>query len=532
MKKHYLIILICLLSINNLVFAQFTSNLPIIIITTPGVIGTTQIQGNMSIIDNVSGVNVSTGTPTFIGMIGIKHRGNLAYAKKSYSIETWSAPLISIDTSLLGMPSENDWVLLGNYPDRSLMRNVISNVLHEKMGRYAPRMKHCELIVNNQYLGVYNFGETIKRNINRLDISKLTVNDNNGYNMTGGYIWKLDDGIGAGWQSAFAPPYGVTQTINFLFDYPDNADITPSQIAYIKSYVDSFENELNAANFQDTLNGWRKHGAVNAFIDFIIMQELSRNNEAYRQNNYFFKDKGTKMRPGPLWGGDLAWKNTASCNSSKDTGWCYNFGGACGAEPRLPTFWWKNLTSDTLFMKDLKCRYIHFRMSGDVLDTVEIFKIVDSLKTKLNANGALTRNFIQWPIWAVPIVNEPTPMALDYNTEIANLKQFIKLRLSWLDGKWTTPPNCDAAVNTTDIIPENLVSIYPVPTANKLYIEIKEMNTEKYSITLIDLQGKLLFNIDKASQKNIIDISDFSKGIYFLQIKSDKEHFVKKVVFE
>lgn len=58
----------------------------------------------------------------------------------------------------------------------------------------------------------------------------------------------------------------------------------------------------------------------------MIMQEISRNNEAYRRNTYLYKDKGTKLRPGPLWSFELAFKNTADCNSSVDTGWCHNLG--------------------------------------------------------------------------------------------------------------------------------------------------------------------------------------------------------------
>ncbi|MCC7028685.1 MAG: CotH kinase family protein, partial [Chitinophagaceae bacterium] len=165
--------------------AQITSNLPIVIITSAGAITTTQSQATVAIIDNVSGINHPTDPPTYTGIIGIKLRGNAAFAKKSYSVETWSAPNVSLDTALMGMPSENDWVLQANYPDRTLLRADLAFYLHDKMGRYSPRMKHCEVILNNQYVGVYNFGEQIKRSTGRLDLAKLTVNDNFGHNMTG-----------------------------------------------------------------------------------------------------------------------------------------------------------------------------------------------------------------------------------------------------------------------------------------------------------------------------------------------------------
>ena len=356
--------------------AQLNStNLPIIILSTSSSIGTSVVQANFSIIDNATGINTPTSTPAYSGIVGIKLRGNVitqSYPKKSYSIETWSAPNVNLDTALLGMPTENDWVLLASYPDRSLLRTTLSFSLHEKMGRYAPRIRYCEVILNNQYQGIYTFGEKIKHDLNRVNISTLTSSDNSGVNLTGGYIWKIDDEVGAGWTSGYTPPFATTQQFKFNYEYPSAGNITPAQGAYAKSFVDSFENALHAANFQDTALGWRQFAAVGSFVDFMIMQEVSRNNEAYRQNTFLYKDKSKKLRVGPLWNGELAYYNTSSCNSNVDTGWCYNLGGVCGTELKLAPFWWSKLATDTNFMDTLKCTYQNYRQPGNVLDTVKV----------------------------------------------------------------------------------------------------------------------------------------------------------------
>ncbi|MBL7765704.1 MAG: CotH kinase family protein [Chitinophagaceae bacterium] len=512
-------------------YAQFTSNLPIVKITTPGAIGTAQIQGTMDIIDNASGTNNDTDPSTFTGMIGIKLRGTTGYPKQSYSIETWSAATVSLDTALLGMPSENDWVLLASYPDRSFVRNILSFKLHDQMGRYAPRMRHCEVIVNGQYAGIYEFGEKIKRTVNRLDLAKLTPADNFGENMTGGYIWKIDDEAGSGWVSSIAPPYATTQQINFIYEYPDAGDITPAQAAYAKSYVDSFETAMSATNFQDTSIGWRKFGAVNGFADFMIIQELSRNYEAYRINTYLYKDKSKKMRPGPTWGFETAWKNTVNCNSAKDTGWCYNFGGACGTEPKLPAFWWEKLTTDTAFSKEMKCAYINYRKPGNVLDTVNIFHIIDSVSALLNANGALTRNFTQWPIWAVPVVNEPTPMATDYAQEIAALKQFIVARLSWLDTKWVSL-NCPNPVGLVQTDFSNSVQVYPNPANDIVQVEVEHSQLRLFTANVLSLQGQLLMSETTATGSCKFNIQHLPAGIYAIQIKSENGMTTRKLIKE
>lgn len=515
-------------------YGQLTStNLPIVLITTPAAITTTQSQGSISIIDNISGTNTPSDPAKFTGMIGINIRGNATSPKPSYSIETWSAPTISLDTSLLGMPSENDWVLVSSYEDRSLMRSTLAFKMHDQMGRYSSRMKYCEVIVNNQYQGIYTFGEKIKRDSLRLDIAKLTNIDNSGENLTGGYIWRID-GNGAGWTSAFLPPFASTQTINFEYDYPSATDIIPAQEAYIKAYVDSFEAAMNASNFQDTSLGWRRFGAVNSFIDFMIMQEVSKNNEAYRKNTFFFKDKSTKMRPGPLWNFELAWKNTSDCNSAVDTGWCYNYGGVCGNSGKLPTFWWSKLATDAMYMEDLKCRYSQFRKPGNALDTTVMFHVMDSISNLLNLTGAVNRNFTQYPIWGVPLVNEPLPMAANYAEEIKNMKQFIKARLAWLDTKWiTTSPLCPAPVSVKNISKKTTLSLYPNPASHIVQVILQQTQpNEFFKADLFNIQGSKVLSQTGKGDRFHINLESLPKGIYVLHVRTKQGMSSSKLIKE
>jgi hypothetical protein len=527
-SKAFAILLLVNLGLVTQIKAQVTAtNLPIITITTPTTIGTTQIQGTLSIINNATGLNHPSDVPSFTGMIGINQRGNTTYPKSSYSVETWSVPTVSLDTSILGMPAENDWVLLSAYEDRSLMRNVLGFRLHEKMGRYASRQRFCEVIVNSQYMGIYTFGEKIKRDSMRVDIAKLTTLDNSGINLTGGYIVKID-GSGAGWVSSYTPPFATTQQINFEYDYPDAGAITPVQQAYIKSFVDSFENSLNATNFQDTLLGWRQNGAVNAFADFMILQEVSKNNQAYRKNTYLYKDKGTKLRPGPLWGMEVAWHNTADCNGSADTGWCYNYGGVCDTAAKLPPFWWQRLASDTSFIDEVKCRYTNYRQSGNLLDTVKIFAMIDSMSSLLNANGAISRNFTQWPIWGVPIVNEPTPMAANYTQEVAQLKSFITARLAWLDSKWISTSSKCYPLSVEESHFSQLVDIYPNPASDKVSVRVGG-NSKGYTCRIQNLQGQTLGTQQSHEAVTFINLSDLPAGIYILQVCSDRGIVTRKL---
>jgi hypothetical protein len=357
----------------------------------------------------------------------------------------------------------------------------------------------------------------------------LTNLDNFGENMTGGYILNVNEGFSNGWISNYAPPFAGAQQIYFNVDYPDASDITPAQKAYIQSYVDSFENAMNGANFQDTTLGWRRFGAVNGFADFMIMNEISRNNEAYRRNMYMYKDKSKKLRPGPLWAFDLAWNNTQSCTSSKDTGWAYNFGGSCPLENDLAPFWFSKLTTDTAFMKDLKCLYTDYRNPGNVLDTSKIFFIIDSINIRLNAQTAIARNFTQWPIWGTPIVNEPTPMAANYDEEVANLKQFIRKRIIWLDSKWRLANGCPAPLAIADVDIANQLNIFPNPANDFLTVRFSGKSKNGFKATIYSIQGGKLHSLNTKDKEYTFNISSYPKGIYLLNVNTDKGSITRKI---
>lgn len=532
--------LLCLTTcIVHSISAQITStNLPILIITSTGAITGTQIQGDMSIIDNISGTNTPTDAPAFVGVIGITQRGGTAgtYPKKSYDVETWvGVSQVSLDTSLLGMPADNDWVLLSSYADRSFARNILAQQIYTEMGYYAPRMRLCEVILNSTYQGVYLFGEMVKRDSNRVDVAKLTNIDISGANLTGGYIIKLDDGVGQDWTSTVAPPYATTgQTSDFFIEYPKSSAILPVQKAYIKSYVDSLDEAMNASNFQDTSFGWRKFAGNSTLQDYMIMNELAKNFNAYRNNMYLHKDKSKKLRVGPIWDMDLAWANTATCTVQTDTGWSYELGQYCGTETELPIFWFKKLSQDTLFMRELSCRYRDLRLT--TLDTNHIFHLLDSVATKMTTISggftAVNRNFAQWPIWGVPVANEPTPMATNYSQEINNFKTYIKKRLTWLDNKWNwTSLNCPAPLAIQDINQQMNMQIYPNPS-NELLNIVLNNNKQATTISLYSMQGTKMRTIETKNEFNTMNISALAKGCYILTIQSASGSISKKIIKE
>ena len=157
------------------------SHLPMVRIETQQAIipDEPKISGWMEIVNNRNGqINQLSDLATdYSGWIGIEVRGNSSqsFPKLGYGIETRDDEGENNNVSLLQMPKENDWVLMPNYTDKSLIRNVLTYTLYKNMGYYAPRMHFCNLYLNGGYRGIYVLGEKIKWDKNRVNISKLNL---------------------------------------------------------------------------------------------------------------------------------------------------------------------------------------------------------------------------------------------------------------------------------------------------------------------------------------------------------------------
>jgi hypothetical protein len=79
------------------------------------------------------------------------------------------------------------------------------------------------------------------------------------------------------------------------------------------------------------------------------------------------------------------------------------------------------------------------------------------------------------------------------------------------------------------------LKIYPNPTKKKLNIEIGETNLSPFKIEIIDMVGRkqILYKSTDITSGNVsfnYDISEFRKGIYFIQISSRGKSFKKKII--
>lgn len=437
-----LLLVVCLLlSLRSLGQSFTSSNLPIVLIDTKGAViaDDPKIAATMQIIDNGTGkTNNLTDKPTFTSNIGIELRGSSSqlFPKKAYGIELRDATgENSLAQSVLGMPSESDWVLNAVYNDKTLVRETLTYDFYRKMSKYyASRFRYCEVTLNGQYMGIYVMMERLKRDKNRVNITSIKKTDVLGDAVTGGYILKIDKTSGSSSRS-WRSPYGAglfKRALDIQIDRPKPEDLADEQFQYIKKYVTDFEDALSGPNYTDPTNGWRKFADEDSFIDYLLLSEICKNVDAYRLSAYFYKDrdsKNPKLVMGPIWDYNLTYGNGDYCEGNSFRGWSFDFDVTCpGDQFQLP-FWWKRMLSDLAFGKKVKEKYKALRQT--VLTPQRLGAFVDSTANAIT--DARTRNFVKWPVIGVYVWPNgyvgPT-----YQSEINFLKDWIGQRLAWMDG--------------------------------------------------------------------------------------------------
>jgi hypothetical protein len=513
-----------------------SSNLPIVVINTSGQYIDTAYQKffvNMGIIYNGPGIRNYMTDPfnNYNGQIEIELHGSssLWLPKKSYNVETVNAAHVKTDVSLLGMPLEHDWILNAPYQDKTLIRDELTFNIFSKMGHYCSRSRFVELVVNGNYRGVYELQEKIKRDDSRVNVAKLKLDELSGDELTGGYIIKLDKILPGdqGWYSNYPSDITGDSANFFLYFYPKPDSIPVAQKNYIHGFFDQFENALVSPYFTSPDSGYAHYIDVGSFIDNMLLNEMSKNVDGYRASTYFYKDRDSKdmrLHAGPLWDYDLSWYNCSYNGGNVVSGWQYQQ----YAYNNFVPFWWWQFMLDPAFKNQLKCRYTTLRAT--ILSNAALFAHVDSMAIYLNESQA--RNFTRWPIMGTIVAPNPSPVPADYAGEIAQLKNWIQSRLSWLDANM--PGTCIISTEET-LAAESSLHAFPNPFTNTLQVEYYLNDNSNVKLEIYNILGErilLPFEGMKKAGAHIAELSTekLANGVYIVRLTgSDKADYLKVV---
>ncbi len=540
----YFVFTLCFFS--GLIVSEFlqaqtltSSNLPIIVINTSGqtIVDEPKITASMGIIDNGIGNrnNVTDPYNNYDGKMGIEIRGSSSqmFPKKQYGIELRNDAGEGINWALLGMPAEEDWVLFAPYNDKSLMRDALAYKIGRDLGWYAPRTRFCEVIINDQYQGVYVLIEKIKRDNNRVNVSKLNPDEISGDDLTGGYIIKIDKETGSGnggWPSAYPPPErNGNQIIFYQYDYPKAEEIVFAQQNYIRNFMAEFEGTLYGPNYNHPVVGYSKYIDVDSFIDFFIVNEVSKNVDGYRLSTYLHKDKdseGGKLKMGPIWDFNLGFGNADYCTRGNPEGWVTDFNSICSGDWWLIPFWWNRLRQDAAFNSKLAARWQELRENE--LKTETVIAYIDSVYAVLNQE-AQQRNFQKWPVlgqyvWPNYYVGNT------YLEEVNWLKSWMTNRLNWLDDNM---PNL--ITGNDEGVSDIAVAAFPNPFTNEITFTYSLSFPGDFSVVLYDVRGKMITRCTEihnqaGSFETHISTDQLSSGVYYYKAQSGTIVVTGKVI--
>ncbi len=395
--------------------------------------------------DSTSGQSSATGVANTSSRIGIRVRGAFSstWDPQPYSMETWAADSNrDSPTSLLGMPSESDWILYYLHPDydKTLLYNTFIWELSRKTGRYAPEFRFVEVFLNkdggeldmSDRQGVYALVEKVKRGPDRVNFEELSADG-----ATGGWLLainRMDPEPAAGYPTsngAMSPqffhtpgPDRISQTtanepgggddiprqsnayINF--EDPNGYKISAVQRTAIEEWFIEFENTFfNDALWLDPDVGYRNSLDTKDFIDYFHLLNLGKQGDGLLLSMYPWVTSGDrKLRMGPMWD--------------------FN-NGAYEGSPTSPNLfrqdrlWYPRLFDDPEFRSEFVARWQELR-SGP-LSNESMSAIVDAQAAEIGADLVQAQGL--------------APSA--WNQRLAAMKSYLSARADWLDANQLVP---------------------------------------------------------------------------------------------
>lgn len=364
-------------------------------------------RGTASIQHDAQGVYQTT---SIASPLGIRTRGHSTrfMPKRPYRVR------FDENTSLFGMKSAKNYILLANYVDRSMVRNglmvYMSKLLDTNM--YTLDYRFVDLYLNQRYRGQYLLIERVEFQKNRLDIQpNLTLDD-------AGFMVELDFQVyvqnqgneNLEWFRVNDKPYVIKEpnpitTLGYQFRHT----------RYMSNYFKDMRNALiNRSNYETYID-------VDNWIDYFLIQEIAKNVDVGWGSVYMVKETGGKLKHMPLWDFDLAFGNADYIP--------YGPVGHWG---------WANDEKNELFTLMMKIPAIRTRFKDKLIayETSMLPKVIDYLNDNESRLATLSQsNFVMWPMnqcegWCP--IPEPLRDMTTINQQFTYLRNFLTQRFAWM----------------------------------------------------------------------------------------------------
>lgn len=408
----------------------FTSKLPVVEIETGGAVipgkkehgkdnvidRDAYLKARIRIYDQDGQLNSLKDTAVIDSDIGIHVRGESSryFDKSSYRIKFYGEGETAADYAVMGMEKANAWVLYGPSLDKTLKRNYMWYNLAGQIMEWAPDVRYCEVFLNGSYQGLYVMVEAVSVGEGRIQIKKTE----DGMKSTS-YIIRSDRGSENPLSRIRNFTYYVYRKLREMdIEYPGKKKLTPEIEDYIEKDFSKFEKALYSFDYDTKLYGYENFIDVDSFIDYFIINEFTKNNDAGLYSTYFYKDVSGKLKM-------CVWDFNNCCdNYMEEISSSRSFNLVRGV-------WFEMLLKDEKFTEKIISRYRELRKG--VLSDSNLIAYIENIDQYLGA--AVDRNYQVWGYMFEPSFDLLGPSRAIGAFQEANeqYKNFLIKRARWID---------------------------------------------------------------------------------------------------
>lgn len=314
---------------------------------------------------------------------------DMQLGKNAYSV------LFNDDISLLDSPAGKTWEFYTNTSEKTMLHNQTAFYLGSMSAlEYTPRFYHVNLLMNGRYYGTYLMGEDMEVSEGRVNVG------------SDGFLL----GIGA---SSSGPVFSTSYLERAVSVIAPSASQSEASVDYISNFVTTAENALFSSDFTDASEGWQKYMDIDSFVDWYLINEISKNeNGAFRNNCMMNLTRGGKLKMGPLWDFEKAFSVDSSPSGFviKDVNW------------------YARLFKDPAFVAKVKERYDFFYSHKNDIIT-EISNTAEYLKYAIQEDNNKWNTF-------TTASNSGEQAWLLYQTTVYSMEKWLNSRMDWLKGEF------------------------------------------------------------------------------------------------
>ena len=381
--------------------------------------GATTIRASLDVINNEKTYNHLTDNATSVGNVMIRVRGHSSrrFEKANYFIRFVNDDGTNNPQSFLGMDAHHEWALHGPFLDKTLIRNYMWYNIAGEIMDYSPNVRFCELMINDEYRGLYLALETITSG---KEGARLSLEVNKKDNSFSGYALRLDWGDTEEENKLYPfTNYTTRAKTQHELVYPGNKNMTPELKEAIKDEFSLFEKTLYSYDYNNKTYGYKNFIDIDSFVDYFLINELTCNYDAGSLSTYIYKDIDGKYKM-------CVWDFNSACDA-------YQENAMPTDEFRINNcIWYQMLFMDKEFTDRVVERYYELRET--VFSDEYLFGFIDDTIKYLGP--AIERNYDRWGYTfgqGYDLLHPTQRNPRTYEESVQQLKEFLTKRIAFMD---------------------------------------------------------------------------------------------------